>query len=104
MTHAWNEYTFADYVEFETAQEARHEFIEGEILAMAGGTPRHAALGAELVGQLRAQVRLPCRVFSSDLWLGSLESALATYADASIICGPLDKHPAESNIVVNPSV
>ncbi len=106
VSHPWNEYTFAEYVALEKGQVdgVKHEFVDREIVAMAGGTARHAALGAELVGQLRAQFRGPCRVFSSDLWLGSLETGMTTYADASVVCGAIEKHPGEPNIVVNPFV
>lgn len=106
VSHPWNDYTFAEYVALEKSQVdgIKHEFVEGEIFARAGGTARHAALGAELVGQWRAQLSPPCRVFSSDLWIGSLKTAMTTYADASVVCGPLEKHPSEPNIVVNPRV
>lgn len=106
VLHPWNEYSFAEYVALEKSQVdgVKHEFIDGEIVAMAGGTARHAALGAELVGQLRTQSRAPCRVFSSDLWLGSLQTSMATYADASVVCGPLETHPSEPNIIINPTV
>ena len=104
VTHSWNEYTFADYVALETLfdGDTKHEFINGEIMAMTGGSPRHAVLGAEMVSQLSAQAQSPCRVFSADLWIGSLETDMTTYADASIVCGPLEPHPEESRVTVNP--
>src|SRR5207245_159334 len=61
-------YTYRDYLAVEEASPVRHEFLDGEIYAMAGGTPEHAALamnvGSALVTQLRDR---PCRVMGSDL-------------------------------------
>jgi len=44
----------------------RHEFLDGEIYAMAGGSVLHAALAAALMGSLDAQLARRCRVFSAD--------------------------------------
>ncbi len=61
-------YTFEEYVELERSSPIRHEFLAGEIYAMAGGTPQHAALsmaiGSSLTNSLRGGT---CRVHSSDL-------------------------------------
>jgi hypothetical protein len=37
--------TAAEYLAWERAQPVKHEFFDGEVFAMAGGTPRHNALG-----------------------------------------------------------
>ena len=34
--------SYAEYVAAEAASEVRHEFLNGEVWAMAGGTPEHA--------------------------------------------------------------
>ncbi len=98
-------YTYADYLALEESSNVKHEYFNGEIYAMAGGTPDHAALamavGADLIGQLRNG---PCRVFSSDLRIRVLATGLAAYPDVTIVCGPLE-HDAESAVtVVNPTI
>ena len=98
-------YTFAEYLQQERASDTKHELINGEIFAMAGGTPEHArlamrvgrALGAQLLGQ-------PCDVFSSDLVLHVLATGLATYPDLTVVCGRLERDPEDANAVVNPVV
>ena len=35
--------SYAEYVAAEAASEVRHEFLNGEVWEMAGGTPEHAA-------------------------------------------------------------
>jgi Uma2 family endonuclease len=87
-------YTYAEYVSFESASNVKHEYLDGQIYAMAGGTPDHAALQAAVVGLLYAQLRAGrCRAHSSDLRIHVLATDLATYPDVTIVCGPrqLDK-------------
>jgi hypothetical protein len=38
--------SYEEYLQFEASVDSRHEFIGGDILAMAGGTRRHAVLRA----------------------------------------------------------
>jgi Uma2 family endonuclease len=98
-------YTLRDYLDVEEVSVVRHELIDGEIVAMAGGTPEHAALAsaisALLGGQLRGQ---PCRSYSADLRIRVLETGLATYADASVVCDPVERDPSSPTHVVNPRV
>lgn len=98
-------YTFDDYLDLESASNVKHEYLEGEIYAMAGGTPRHAALtlavGGALLGQLRGG---PCRAFSSDLRILVSATGLATYPDVAIVCGPLETAPRSEATITNPKV
>ena len=98
-------YTFADYLSLEKFSNIKHEFLDGEIYAMAGGTPTHAALslsfGAALLNHLRGG---PCRVFSSDLRVRVAETGLATYPDVAVVCGELQLDPEDKSTVTNPRV
>src|SRR5436190_23914995 len=98
-------YTFAEYLDLEGASNVKHEFLAGEIYAMAGGTPRHAALTLAVGGALLTQLRGgPCRAFSSDLRVRVRATGLATYPDVAIVCGPLETDPDSDAIVTNPAV
>ena len=44
--------TYAEYLAAEAVSEVRHEFLNGEVWAMAGGTPQHGALAGALTGEL----------------------------------------------------
>ena len=98
-------YTVEDYLEFEDGNEAKHEYLDGQILAMAGGTPEHAALslafGALVANQLKGG---RCRAYSSDLRVRIAPTTLITYPDAAVICGPADKDPAAPSAVTNPTL
>ena len=107
MTSAFplHRYTYQDYVSLEEESSTRHEFLAGEIVAMAGGTPEHAAMAAEVIGQLREQIRGgTCRVFTSDLGVRVKATGLATYPDASVVCGPTERDPDKKTNVTNPRV
>ncbi|WP_437972569.1 Uma2 family endonuclease [Sorangium sp. So ce260] len=97
--------TYAEYLEQERASPTKHEFLGGEIFAMAGGTPEHARLAARVTVALGAQLtRRPCDVFSSDLRVRVLATGLATYPDVSVVCGQLARDPEDKDAVVNPLV
>lgn len=98
-------YTYQDYVWLEQESSTRHEFLGGDIFAMAGGTPEHAAMAAEVIGQLRDALRGgPCRVFTSDLGVRVLATGLATYSDASVVCGPTERDPEKKTTITNPRI
>jgi Uma2 family endonuclease len=96
-------YTFRDYLTLEESSSVRHEFLAGEIYAMAGGTPQHAALAVAISGALLAQTRGgPCRVHSSELRIRVLDTGLTTYPDVTVVCGPYQADAQDKNTLVNP--
>lgn len=100
-------YTFEEYLELEAVSPVKHEFLEGHVWAMAGGSPAHAAIAVNLASTLREQLRgKPCRVFSSDLRVRVASSGLGTYPDVSVVCGELEADPADprGHTVLNPSL
>lgn len=50
-------YSFDEYLELEAASNTRHEFWNGDIYAMGGGSPAHAALAMAIGSALIPQVR-----------------------------------------------
>jgi Uma2 family endonuclease len=98
-------YTWHEYLALEAASNVKHEYLDGQIYAMAGGTPDHAALQAAVAGLLFPQLRAGrCRAHSSDLRLRVLATGLATYPDVTIVCGPRELAPEDRNSVTNPTL
>ena len=98
-------YTYGEYLALESASNVKHEFSGGEIYAMAGGTPEHAALQVAVSGLLFAQLRAgPCRGYSSDLRVRVRATGLATYPDVTVVCGPAERDPDDANTVTNPTL
>ena len=99
-------YTYADYVGIEQTSSTKHEFFDGEIYAMAGGSEEHSALAAEVLRVLgNAIADRPCRAHTSDLRIYVEATGLATFPDGSVICGPLEQHePSPVSTALNPMV
>ena len=94
-------YTYAEYISLEEESSIRHEYLEGEIYAMAGGTPDHAALAAAVIGLLRAGIPPSCRAFTSDLRIRT-STGLSTYPDAAVVCGKTLRAADDPIAVTNP--
>jgi Uma2 family endonuclease len=95
-------HSYSDYLGLESESPLKLEFSDGEVFAMAGGTPEHAALAMQLVQLLSVSLPPGCRIFSSDLKLWVAATELATYPDLTIVCGPLERAPHDPNAVTNP--
>ncbi|MEM6929471.1 MAG: Uma2 family endonuclease [Myxococcota bacterium] len=79
--------TEAEYLAMERASEVRHEFVGGSVFAMAGGSDRHNAIAANLVGELRTRLRGgPCRPVGSDQRHRLADSSDYVYPDVVVRC------------------
>lgn len=98
-------YTWREYLALESASNTKHEYFDGQIYAMAGGTPDHAALQVAVPSLLFPQLRSgSCRALGPDLRVRVLATGLATYSDGTIVCGPRELDPDDDNAVTNPTV
>jgi Uma2 family endonuclease len=98
-------YTYDEYRRFERDSNVKHEFLDGQILAMAGGTLEHAALAAAICTLLGQSLENgPCHWFGSDLRIRVVATGLATYPDVTVICGDVERDPDDRNNAVNPTV
>ncbi|MEJ7734368.1 MAG: Uma2 family endonuclease [Polyangiaceae bacterium] len=98
-------YSFRDYISHEEASNTKHEYLGGQIYAMAGGTPEHSALIASVATHLSNHVRGgQCRVHMSDLRVRVTETGLATYPDVAVVCGPWERDREDARTLLNPAV
>lgn len=97
--------TYAEYLAFEATSDIRHEYLNGEVFAMAGGTITHGALTAAVIAALSNALRgRPCRVLSSDVRVRSKATGLTTYADVTVVCDKLEVADDDPHSVLNPRV
>jgi len=97
--------TYAEYLAFEAQSDAKHEYLNGEVLAMAGGTITHGALTAAVITALSSALRdRRCRVLSSDVRVRVKATGLATYPDVSVVCQQIETDDDDRHGVLNPSV
>jgi Uma2 family endonuclease len=98
-------YTYEEYLALDEASNVKLEYYAGDIFAMAGGTPEHAALSLQVASSLNVQLEGgPCRVYGSDLRIRVLATGLATYPDATVVCNSLERDPEGKNTVLNPTI
>jgi Uma2 family endonuclease len=100
---------YEEYLRFEESVDSRHEFIDGDILAMAGGTRRHAVLKSRLSARLTIGLgeNAPCRVEDSDtrILVERGQTLNAYCPDMVVICGEGETHPRDPDGgVVNPTL
>jgi Uma2 family endonuclease len=97
--------TYAEYLAAEATSDVRHEYLNGEVWAMAGGTPEHGALAAAVIRELGAALRnRPCRVYTSDVRVRVVGTGLSSYPDATVVCGQLETAPDDPDAITNPVV
>ncbi len=93
------------YLAFERAADRRHEYIDGEIVAMSGGTARHAILINEFARALgNALDARPCIVSSSELRLQVAPKDAYFYPDIMVTCGPMQFAGDHKDMITNPIV
>jgi len=97
--------TEAEYLRIERAAEFKSEFFDGEMFAMAGGTPEHSLIATNIAREFGNRLRgRPCVAYNADLRIKVEATGLNTYPDLSIICGSLQFAEGTNDTVVNPSV
>lgn len=94
-----------EYLELERRAEYKSEYSDGTMVAMAGGSERHALLISNLFIELGQQLKpRKCRIYSSDLRLRVSATGLYTYPDVMVVCGPPEFADDRRDTVVNPVV
>lgn len=98
-------FTAEEYLAFERAAEMKHEYLDGQIYAMAGASPQHNQICFNLAGELRPQLKgRPCRGFSSDQKTSTDPADLFSYPDLTIVCGEPKFHDEQQDVMLNPTV
>lgn len=83
-----------DYEQGEHQAEQRHEYVLGQVYAMAGAGERHNRIALNIAVQLRSAARGgPCGVFISDMKIRIREGECFYYPDLAVVCDPSDDHP-----------
>ena len=100
-------YTIAEYLDRELHAAERHEYHEGEILAMSGGSDTHSFIIVNVVAELRAALKgHPCSVGEGNLRVRDEHKVRFVYPDASVICDDREYDPQDPNrhTILNPRI
>ncbi len=96
-------YTPEEYLDLEINSEERHEYINGEIVLMAGGTPDHNTIAINLSSALNVALkRQPYRVFGGDQRLWIPEKRIYTYPDVMVMAQPIEYSEGRRDTLINP--
>ncbi|MCG3159857.1 MAG: hypothetical protein JMDDDDMK_00882 [Acidobacteria bacterium] len=106
-------FTEEDYLAIERAAEEKHEYLDGQIFAMAGETEAHNTICVNLTREVSAQLkRSSCRVFAKDIKVRSgpapklfqTPRGFFSYPDVLVVCGEREFHDKHRDVLTNPNV
>jgi Uma2 family endonuclease len=81
----------ADFLAWDATQTTRHEFVRGEVFAMAGAGERHVTVAGNVYVALRQHLAgSPCRTFITDMKLRVEAVDAFFYPDVMVTCSERD--------------
>jgi Uma2 family endonuclease len=96
-------YTVEEYFEFELNSAERHEYIDGDIIPMVGGTPNHNKIILNFAAALNfALKRKPFQVFIAEQRLWIPGRRIYTYPDVMVVHGDLQFQDERKDTIINP--
>ncbi|BBD65708.1 hypothetical protein NIES4072_06150 [Nostoc commune NIES-4072] len=99
------DYSPTEYLELEIISDYRHEYIDGQIIPMTGGTPNHNQIAGNFYAALNfALKRQPYRVFITDQRLWIPKKRIHTYPDVMVVAGSLEFSEGRKDTITNPLV
>jgi Uma2 family endonuclease len=80
------------YLEWEKESDTKHEYLNGEVFALAGAKDAHVTVCINLVSLLHAHLRGgPCRVYMADMKVSVERVNAFFYPDIVITCDERDR-------------
>jgi Uma2 family endonuclease len=96
-------YSPEEYLELEVNSEERHEYIDGQIIPMTGGTPNHNQIAGNFYAPLSFAIKpQPYRVYVTDQRLWIPNRGIHTYPDVMIVKTPLEYKEGRRDTLINP--
>jgi Uma2 family endonuclease len=90
LAYAQNHISIEEYLEGEVVSKIKHEYIDGEVFAMAGASTKHNSISINVSSNIYSGLKnsnSTCRVFSSDMKVKvSLSSTSFFYPDVMVVC------------------
>jgi Uma2 family endonuclease len=98
-------FTAEQYLGLERHSEIRHEFLDGIVYAMSGGSRAHSHICYNLAGiTYRELSDSPCTGYSSDMKVRAGDASLYAYPDLTVVCGEPILHDDQGDVLLNPVV
>lgn len=94
-----------EYLHLERRAATKSEYFNGQIYALAGASPRHTAIAANVITALHARFKgRPCTVHTGDLRVKASPTGLYTYPDVVVVCGQPRFDDAQKDTLLNPTL
>jgi Uma2 family endonuclease len=98
-------YTPEEYLALERQASYKSEYYAGAIFAMAGASRWHNLIVANVIGELRSQLKgRPCTTYPSDMRVKISPSDLYTYPDVTVVCGEARFEDHQQDTLLNPTL
>jgi Uma2 family endonuclease len=92
-----------EYLTFERRSATKHEFVDGQVYAMAGASFAHNVVVGNVVAALKNALQSgPCYTLPSDMKVQT--ASRAYYPDASVVCSPPRFHDGSEDVLLNPNI
>ena len=91
-----------EYLVWEAENDIKHEFIDGEVYAMSGGTGKHSRVAANAISVIHGQLQNSiCFVYTSDMRV-KINDSRYVYPDLSAVCGKEQFEDESETTLLNP--
>ncbi|MGB7442789.1 MAG: Uma2 family endonuclease [Coleofasciculaceae cyanobacterium] len=98
-------YSTEEYLALEEVADYKSEYIDGEIIPMAGGSTNHNQITLNFSTELNfAFKKLDYRVFMSDVRLWIPQRRIYTYPDVMLVAGEPEHYDNRTDTIINPRV
>lgn len=94
-----------EYLRLEEAAETKHEYVGGDVIAMAGATREHNEIVANLIREIGNHLKeKDCAIYPSDFRVTTPAARSYFYPDAAVVCGNLQMQPHVFDTLQNPVI
>ncbi|MES2643755.1 MAG: Uma2 family endonuclease [Myxococcota bacterium] len=97
--------TEEEYLEYDRTHDGKREFVNGELIDMAGASEAHGLVVGNLFFAIKTRLRGgACRAFVADMRVRIDETGLYAYPDIVVVCGKAEFAPTRPESLLNPSM
>jgi Uma2 family endonuclease len=94
-----------EYLALDRKSEVRSEYLDGDMVAMSGGSREHNLIVTNIVAELRNGLKgHPCEIYPSNMRVKTPATGLYTYPDVVVICGEPQFEDANVDTLLNPTI
>ncbi|BAZ10178.1 hypothetical protein NIES4071_19920 [Calothrix sp. NIES-4071] len=98
-------YTFEEYLELEDAADSKSQYVDGQIIPMAGGSTNHNQIAVNFGAEFNfAFKKQDYRVYINDVKLWIPKMRINTYPDVMVIAGEPEYYNQRTDIITNAQI